>query len=211
MLQHESQVAQEYQAHFICGCDEAGRGCLAGPVVAAAVYIPAEHYEKLAEVNDSKQLSEKKRLVYFDLIIKYAQVGIAIIEAAEIDVINIYEASRKAMLLAVENLQALNGNIDYILTDAMPLPQATLKHTAIIKGDQQSLSIAAASIIAKCTRDSIMYRYAEKFPQYAFDAHKGYGTKKHLLALEDFGIIEGVHRKSYKPVQKIITLQNKLF
>lgn len=193
-------------ASLVAGCDEAGRGCLAGPVVAAAVFIPKEHLTALAGVNDSKQLSEKKRLAYFELILQYADIGLGIIEAPEIDEINIYEASRKAMINALKNIE-----YDYVLTDAMPIYTLDVPVEAIIKGDQKSLSIAAASIVAKCVRDEIMKQYGSRYPFYLFEKHKGYGTKLHLTALDTYGVIDGLHRKTYAPVRALLEEQMTLF
>lgn len=198
--------AKALGATYICGCDEAGRGCLAGPVVAAAVHIPEEHVMYLSEVFDSKQLSERKRFEQLELIYQYADVSYAIVEAEEIDRINIYEASRKAMLLSLRNLP-----YDYVLTDAMPLPQLTCPVEAIIKGDQKSLSIASASVVAKCVRDMIMYTYDELYPMYCFGKHKGYATKVHKAALAEHGILQKIHRLSYKPVQEVLIEQVTLF
>lgn len=206
MLAFEKRAMVEEEAQYICGCDEAGRGALAGPVVASAVYIPQENYDLLVGVNDSKQLSSKKRLAFFETILHLSKVGIGVVQADEIDCINIYQASRKAMLLAVKNLQMLVP-VDYILTDAMPLPASLIKHQSIIKGDQKSLSIAAASIVAKCIRDNIMIGYDERYPQYQFAQHKGYGTKKHLDALASFGVLASLHRKSYKPVLQAVKIK----
>lgn len=209
-LKYEKQANHEYQAEFVCGCDEVGRGCLAGPVIAAAVYIPPQYYAELNEIDDSKKLSEQKRKQYYEKIIDYAYIGIAILQADVIDEINIYAAARRAMELAVENL-LVEIPVDYILTDAMPLKNVSIPHESIIKGDQKSLSIAAASIVAKCVRDNIMIEYSRQYPEYAFEQHKGYGTKKHLQALANFGVIDGIHRKSYKPIQALIIKQDSLF
>lgn len=195
-------VAYDQGARYVVGCDEAGRGCLAGPVVAASVYIPVEHIVHLAGITDSKQLTDRRRRQYFDVILTYAKATIGVKNAAIIDEINIYEASRAAMLQALDNMST-QITYDYVLTDAMPLPSIThMPVNYIIKGDQQSLSIAAASIIAKVCRDNIMIAYGDRFPLYHFQAHKGYGTKKHLEALEQHGAIEGVHRMTYKPLHR---------
>ena len=196
-------------ATFVCGCDEVGRGCLAGPVVSAAVYIPPCNYQKLAHVDDSKKISEKKRYQFFEDILEYAYVAIYLIQASEIDKINIYAASRKAMEHAVQNLQE-DIAIDYVLTDAMPLKDLLINHDAIIKGDQKSLSIAAASIVAKCVRDTIMIAYGKEYPAYGFEKHKGYGTKQHLLALKTAGVISGIHRTTYKPVRDVLIRQEQV-
>lgn len=205
MLTYE-RAANEKGYDKVAGCDEAGRGCLAGPVVAAAVVIPQEKVMLLDGVTDSKQLSEKKRFTFFEIITEHLDIGLGIIEAPEIDEINIYEASRKAMLEALKSVEH-----NYVLTDAMPLPSYSAPVEAIIKGDQLSLSIACSSIVAKCVRDSIMYEYDAIYPSYAFANHKGYGTKKHKEALEQFGVIKNLHRMSYKPVQEVFVKQGKLF
>lgn len=183
----------------IAGCDEAGRGCLAGPVVAAAVTINPSKFYLLQGVFDSKQLSEKKRLVLFEQILLHAHCAIGIIEASEIDEINIYAASRKAMEIALSNL-----DVDYVLTDAMPITTLAIPVIPIIKGDQKSILIAAASIIAKSVRDSIMKEYGIKYPDYFFEKHKGYPTKKHKEALEKNGVIRGLYRETYAPVKKML-------
>lgn len=191
----------------IVGVDEAGRGPLAGPVVAAACILSRAYINK--EINDSKQLSEKKREELFETIKKDAiAYGVGIVSAEEIDKINIYEATKKAMKEALKNLK---HKYDLILTDAMPLKGLGVEVIPIVKGDAKALPIAAASIIAKVTRDHMMDELAKKYPEYGFDAHKGYGTKKHMDALKKFGPIKGVHRYSYKPVAKVVFGEMNLF
>lgn len=184
----------------IAGCDEAGRGPLFGPVVAASVILP--HDFVLEGLNDSKKLSEKKREKYYPIIMEKAlAVSVSIVEADEIDKINIYEASRQGMLRATNFLKV---KPDYIITDAMPLDGFTsVPHEAIIKGDAKSITIAAASVIAKVTRDRIMYEIDKVHPEYEFKKHKGYPTKKHLELIEKYGIIDG-YRRTYGPVKKYI-------
>lgn len=184
----------------IAGCDEAGRGPLFGPVVAASVILP--HDFVLEGLNDSKKLTEKKREEYYPIIMEQAlAVGISIVSAEEIDEINIYEASRQGMLRAIASM---NIKPDYIITDAMPLDGFTdIKHESIIKGDAKSISIAAASVIAKVTRDRLMYEEDKKHPEYEFAKHKGYPTKKHIELLNKYGIIDG-YRKTYGPVKKYL-------
>lgn len=184
----------------IAGCDEAGRGPLFGPVVAASVILP--HDFVLEGLNDSKKLSEKKREKYYPIIMEKAlAVSVSIVEADEIDKINIYEASRQGMLRATNSLKV---KPDYIITDAMPLDGFTsVPHEAIIKGDAKSITIAAASVIAKVTRDRIMYEIDKVHPEYEFKKHKGYPTKKHLELIEKYGIIDG-YRRTYGPVKKYI-------
>lgn len=184
----------------IAGCDEAGRGPLFGPVVAASVILP--HDFVLEGLNDSKKLSEKKRDYYYPIIMEKAlAVSVSVVEADEIDKINIYEASRQGMLRATNSLKVKS---DYIITDAMPLDGFTsVPHEAIIKGDAKSITIAAASVIAKVTRDRIMYEIDKVHPEYEFKKHKGYPTKKHLELIEKYGIIDG-YRRTYGPVKKYI-------
>ncbi len=184
----------------IAGCDEAGRGPLFGPVVAAAVILP--HDFVLEGLTDSKKLSEKKREEYYPVIMKNAlSVGISIVSAKEIDDINIYEASRRAMLRAIDKLSV---KPNYIITDAMPLAGFTdIPYETIIKGDAKSITIAAASVIAKVTRDRLMYDIDKKYPEYEFGKHKGYPTKKHIELIEKYGIIDG-YRLTYGPVKKVI-------
>lgn len=184
----------------IAGCDEAGRGPLFGPVVIASVILP--HDFVLEGLNDSKKLSEKKRNYYYPLIMERAlAVSVSVVEADEIDKINIYEASRQGMLRATNSLKV---KPDYIITDAMPLDGFTnVPHEAIIKGDAKSITIAAASVIAKVTRDKLMYEIDKMHPEYEFKKHKGYPTKKHIELIEKYGIING-YRRTYGPVKKYI-------
>lgn len=184
----------------IAGCDEAGRGPLFGPVVIASVILP--HDFVLEGLNDSKKLSEKKRNYYYPLIMERAlAVSVSVVEADEIDKINIYEASRQGMLRATNSLKI---KPDYIITDAMPLDGFTnVPHEAIIKGDAKSITIAAASVIAKVTRDRLMYEIDKMHPEYEFKKHKGYPTKKHIELIEKYGIING-YRRTYGPVKKYI-------
>ncbi len=184
----------------IAGCDEAGRGPLCGPVVASAVILPKNY--KNEKINDSKKLSEKEREILFSEIKENAiSYGIGIVSPKEIDELNIYEASKKAMLLA---LKEINVKIDLILTDYMPLKFNNLEAMSLIKGDAKARCIAAASILAKVTRDNIMKEYAKKYPQYHFDKNKGYPTKEHLEIIKKYGIIPGFYRESYKPVKEIL-------
>ena len=184
---------------FIAGCDEAGRGPLAGPVVAAAVIFDKNYHND--EIDDSKKLSDKKRRKLFQEIKENAiAYEITIISPEKIDEINIYEASRLEMFESVKRLQV---KPDYILTDAMPLKNITIPQENIIKGDAKALSIAAASILAKVTRDDIMIELDRQYPQYGFAKHKGYPTKEHLSALQQYGAIEGVYRYSYGPVKEL--------
>ena len=187
--------------NIIGGTDEAGRGPLFGPVVAACVVLPKDFV--LEGLTDSKKLSEKKRNIFYDYIINNSIWAVGIIEPEEIDRINIYEASRKAMIKAIKKVQK-QIDLEYVLSDAMPI-NIDIPVKSIIKGDAKSISIAAASVIAKVTRDSILYEIDKKYPQYGFANHKGYPTKKHLEALEKYGLIDG-YRKTYGPVKKILEM-----
>ena len=184
----------------IAGVDEAGRGPLAGPVVAAAVLLGNHRYSWLKQLNDSKQLTELKRKQLFDQIIERCQFGIGVVNHMTIDSINIRQASWRAMQLAVDNLSAKHEEIHYVLIDGLPYGAAAWPYKAIVKGDAKVRSIAAASIIAKVTRDRLMRDYETQFPQYGFAKHKGYGTKQHLEALQLHGPCE-IHRMSFTPVR----------
>lgn len=184
--------------HYIAGVDEVGRGPLAGPVVAAAVILPNDFF--LAGIDDSKKLSEKKRLEYDEIIRKEAiSYSIAMIDAEEIDQINIYEATKKAMLSAIVTL---NRQPDFLLIDAMKL-DTPFPFESIIKGDAKSVSIAAASIIAKVARDKLMVEISAEYPEYGFQQNAGYGTKEHLTAIKQHGITP-YHRKSFAPVKDMV-------
>ncbi|TYQ18248.1 UNVERIFIED_CONTAM: RNase HII [Acetivibrio alkalicellulosi] len=177
---------------LIAGIDEAGRGPLAGPVVAAAVVLPKDIF--IEGLNDSKKLSEKKRDELFDIIKNKAlDIGIGIVDEKEIDQINILNAAKKAMTLAVNNLSTCP---DLLLIDAESLDGLNIKQVPIVKGDTLSISIAAASIIAKVTRDKMMEEMDKKYPDYGFIKHKGYGTKDHINSIKKFGICP-IHRISF--------------
>jgi ribonuclease HII len=180
----------------IAGVDEAGRGALAGPVVAAAVILPEKFRHR--RLNDSKQLlPEKRQEIYHDLIGNSAIVwAVGIVDSIEIDAINILRATHKAMRAA---LAALNQRPDHVLIDGLPVFPFPLPQTAIIDGDCYSLSIAAASVIAKVTRDAIMRDFCARFPEYCFSQHKGYGTELHLTKLHEHGPCP-IHRRSFEPV-----------
>ena len=179
---------------YVGGVDEVGRGPLIGPVVSACVVLPKKI--KIKGLTDSKKLSEKKRNEYYKIIMdKALSIGIGIVDNKRIDEINIYEATKESMILAINKC---NINIQHILIDAMKL-NLNVNSTSIIKGDQKSISIAAASVIAKVTRDEIMYKMDNKYPQYDFKNNKGYPTRKHIDAIKKYGILEE-HRRSYKPV-----------
>lgn len=183
---------------YIAGVDEVGRGPLVGPVVAACVILPREFH--LEGLTDSKKLSEKKRDFYFEEIKRQAiSYGIGIMDEKIIDEVNIYEATKMAMKQAIDNC---NIKPDHVLIDAMPL-NLDIPTTSIIKGDLKSITISAASVIAKVTRDRMLYELDEKYPMYDFKGNKGYPTKKHLEAIEVYGIIDE-HRRSYGPVKEYL-------
>lgn len=183
---------------YIAGIDEVGRGPLVGPVVTAAVILPRDFYDE--RINDSKKLTEKKRELLYDVIIENAvSVGIGISSEDVIDEINILEATKKAMIEAVNNLSV---KPEYLLIDAVKL-NIDIPQISIIKGDAKSESIAAASIVAKVTRDRMMIELDKIHPEYDFKHNKGYGTKKHIEAIEKYGIIKE-HRKTFAPCDKYI-------
>lgn len=186
---------------ILAGIDEVGRGPLAGPVVTSAVILPETFY--LPGLNDSKKISESKREQFYEAIYKEAiSIGVGIVHSEEIDEINIYQATKKAMMTAVNDLSELP---DHLLIDAMeldmPIPQLSL-----IKGDARSITISAASIVAKVTRDRMMMEYGVKYPGYGFEKHMGYGTSQHLEALERYGLTPW-HRRSFAPVKEIAARQ----
>ena len=186
--------------NYIGGVDEVGRGPFIGPAVASCVVLPKDFV--LEGLTDSKKLSEKKRDKFYDYIIEHALAyGIGVVSPEEIDEINIYEASRKAMLIAISKVRE-QINLEHVLIDAMPI-NIDVPTTSIIKGDAKSISIAAASVVAKVTRDKMMYELDKKYPMYGFASHKGYPTKKHIEAIHKYGLIDG-YRKSYGPVKEVI-------
>lgn len=199
----------EYQAwgngHTrLAGVDEAGRGPLAGPVVAAALVFKREFLEAeagglLSEVNDSKQLTESKRESLFGFLVSspFVEIGIGVSGPAEIDRLNIANATYAAMSLAIQHLSPLP---DHVLVDGLPVPGLPCPSTSIIKGDSKSLSIAAASIVAKVTRDRMMRELDRIYPAYGFARHKGYGTRQHTRALMEYGPTP-IHRFSFRPVK----------
>ena len=199
LLSYEQEL-YEKGIKLIAGTDEVGRGPLVGPVVAAAVILPENYY--LEGLDDSKKLTEKKREKYYDIIYKDAiSIGIGIVDAKTIDEINILEASRLAMKKAIEDLKI---KPEYILSDAMKLDNQSIPYKDIIHGDALSESIAAASVIAKVTRDRMMYDLDKAHPEYGFAKHKGYPTKLHLENIKKYGVLDN-YRFSYKPVKEILT------
>ncbi|WP_349410478.1 ribonuclease HII [Pseudalkalibacillus sp. SCS-8] len=204
MSKHEQAcISKGYR--YIAGVDEVGRGPLAGPVVASAVILPEDF--QIIGLDDSKKLNEKTREELYEQIHAQAiSIGIGMKSAEEIDRINIYEASKAAMMEAIEDLTV---RPEYLLIDAMKLP-LTIPQESIIKGDAKSNSIAAASIIAKVTRDRYMQDLDKKYPHYSFNSNVGYGTSQHLEALRIHGITEE-HRKSFAPVSEISGKQLTIF
>lgn len=194
---YERELAlQGYQN--IVGVDEVGRGPMAGPLVAAAVIL--DPGKTIIGLNDSKKLSPKKRDYLYEIIMSKAiAVGVAFIDVKEVDKINVYQASKKAMKQAIMGLKT---KVDYILADAMNLDLAT-PSLSIIKGDSKSASIAAASIVAKVLRDQYMKQLQNKYPLYSFSLHKGYVTKAHLAEIATHGLTPE-HRRSFSPVRKIL-------
>ncbi len=190
MKAFEDKYGDEYSC--ICGIDEAGRGPLAGPVVAGAVVLPRDC--EILYLNDSKKLSAKRRDELFDEIKEKAVAyGIGMSSPARIDEINILQATYEAMVHAVEDLDVVP---DLLLNDAVTIPQLPIKQVGIVKGDARSVSIAAASIMAKVTRDRLMVEYAELYPEYGFDGHKGYGSTAHIAAIKTYGPCP-IHRQSF--------------
>lgn len=192
-LQFMRTFENQYEDHaYICGIDEVGRGPLAGPVMAAAVILPKNC--NLLYINDSKQLSEKKRELLYDEIMEQAiSVGVGSIPPNQIDEVNILNATYQAMRQALANLKV---KPDILLNDAVTIPEVTIKQLPIIKGDAKSVSIAAASIIAKVTRDRIMTAYDKIFPGYHFASNKGYGSSEHVEAIKRMGP-SPIHRSSF--------------
>lgn len=196
-LEVMSAYEKEYaQYTHICGIDEVGRGPLAGPVVACAVVLPKD--VTILYLNDSKKLSEKKReLLYDEIMEKAVAVGIGAVGPARIDEINILQATYEAMQMAIEDLTGkLGKKPDLLLNDAVTIPEVDIPQVPIIKGDAKSISIAAASIVAKVTRDHLMIEYDQVLPGYDFAKNKGYGTKAHIAGLKELGATP-IHRKTF--------------
>ena len=198
------RVLWQRQVARVAGVDEAGRGPLAGPVVAAAAILPSRWAEsglpaELAGLNDSKLLTESQREKYFAFLTACAEIefGIALVDAGVIDEINILQATHRAMNDALAKLSPLPP---HALVDGRPVKTLSVPQTAIVKGDARSYSIAAASVLAKVTRDRLMLEYAAQFPAYGFAEHKGYGTAKHLAAIAQYGACP-IHRKTFAPLK----------
>lgn len=189
MFQFEREYADR---QYICGIDEVGRGPLAGPVVACAVILPKDC--DILYLNDSKKVTERRRNLLFDEINEKAvSVGIGVVSWEVIDEINILQATYEAMRQAINNLSV---KPDILLNDAVTIPKVDIEQVPIIKGDAKSASIAAASIVAKVTRDRMMVEYGEKYPEYNFAGNKGYGTKEHTDAIRKIGPCE-IHRRTF--------------
>ena len=197
LLKYEKKLYKQ-GIKFICGVDEVGRGPLVGPVVTACVILP-EKFD-LEGLTDSKKLSEKKREILYKEIEEQALgIGIGIVDNEEIDNINILNATKKAMKMAIDNC---NVRPEHVLIDAVKL-DIDIPTTSIIKGDLKSITISAASVIAKVTRDHMLYELDKKYPMYDFKHNKGYPTKKHIEAIMEYGIIKE-HRKSFSPVKEYV-------
>ena len=197
LLDYERDLYKD-NIKLIAGVDEVGRGPLCGPVVAAACILKENYY--LEGLNDSKKLSEKKRDKLFDILInECVAYGIGIVEPKRIDEINILEASKEAMKIAISNLSV---KPEHVLIDAVKL-DLDVPSTPIIKGDAKSASIAAASVIAKVTRDKMMYDLDKEYPEYGFASHKGYPTKKHIEAVKEHGVLD-FYRFTFSPISEII-------
>lgn len=189
--------------NYVAGVDEVGRGPLIGPVVTACVILP--HDFVLEGLTDSKKLTEKKREEYYQYIMDHAvSVSVGLKDEKVIDEVNIYEATKLAMYEAIEKSEV---KPEHVLIDAMKLENLKIPSTSIIKGDAKSITIAAASVIAKVTRDRMMIELDKKYPMYGFKNHKGYPTKKHVEAVEKYGLIDG-YRKTFKPISTM--LENKV-
>jgi ribonuclease HII len=197
----------------VAGVDEAGRGPLAGPVVAAAAILPPRWADglpvELNGLNDSKQLTEAQRERFFEFLTTCGEVEFAVAQAdaAEIDAINILQATHRAMNEALAQLRPLPP---HALVDGRPVKSLRVPQTALVKGDARSFSIAAASVLAKVTRDRLMRAYHARFPEYGFDAHKGYGTAQHLAAIAKFGACP-IHRQTFAPLKLALPEDLKLF
>ncbi len=201
MLRHERRARADGFC-LIAGVDEVGRGPLAGPVVASAVILPQDFAS--AEINDSKSLSDAQRRRALGLIAAVADIGVGVVGVEEIDRVNIYRANHLAMRLAVEDL---GRRPDLVLIDGRSAPGLDTPQRAIVKGDRLSMSIAAASIVAKVVRDQMMLEFDKKYPQYMFAKHKGYGTAEHLALIKKHGPCP-IHRRSFAPVRE--SLQGRM-
>ncbi len=201
MREYECKYLEE-NYDYIIGLDEAGRGPMAGELVVAGVMLPNDYQNEM--INDSKKLTERRRNLLFDEIIEKALAyHIEVISVADVDKLNVYQASKLGMEKCVATIARSNT---FVLSDAMPLDGC--EHEAIIKGDSKSISIAAASILAKVTRDRLMAAHGQTYPEYGFEKHKGYVTKAHKEALHSHGVC-AIHRRSFKPVIEQLERDNK--
>jgi len=195
-MNHSLETERWQASNLIAGIDEAGRGPLAGPCVVACVILPINYTHPL--INDSKQLSEKHRLTCYEDILKDAvYIGVVSVSESVIDRDNIYQATKNAMMTL-----AIDAPTDMILTDAMPFKIEGKEIIDLIHGDALSLSIAAASIVAKVTRDRLMDHFDTIYPKYGFAKHKGYPTRQHIEAVETYGVLS-IHRQSYAPIRNL--------
>lgn len=202
LLEYEKKLYNQ-NITLIAGTDEVGRGPLCGPVVAAACILPVNY--ELKGLNDSKKLSEKKREQLYEVLINdVISYGVGVVSPERIDEINILEASKEAMKIA---LSKLDPKPEHVLIDAVKL-DIDIPSTSIIKGDAKSLTIAAASVIAKVTRDRMMYELDKKYSEYGFGKHKGYPTKAHIEAVKKYGVLD-FYRKTFSPISEIINNDNK--
>lgn len=199
-INYGENLALFYGYKSFIGIDEAGRGPLAGPVVVAGVYLKKD----ISGLNDSKQISESKRSELFPIIKENSLYSIAVISPKIIDEINILQATKKGMVEVAKNILNIKPNIDVLLIDGnQRINFEQIEQMPIVKGDSLSKSIAAASILAKVTRDNIMIEYGKKYPNYGFEQHKGYPTKAHIKAIERYGVLD-IHRKTFKPVKNLL-------
>ena len=202
MMVYEKE-AQKQGFQYVAGIDEVGRGPLAGPVVAAAVILPENIF--ISGINDSKKLSSKKReQLYQEIKNEALAIGIGVVGADVIDEINIYQATKKAMNIAINQLSIFP---DFLLIDAMKI-DTPITQRSLIKGDSLSVSIASASIIAKVYRDRLMMEYSKKYPEYQFEKNAGYGTREHIQAIRKFGPTP-IHRKTFAPIKEYLHNENE--
>ena len=207
LYRFDEEIREKFGAVNVAGFDEAGRGPLAGPVCSAGCVLPMDYRNDL--IDDSKKLTDRKRRILFEEIKKNALAYYIVLVPVEvIDKINILEADRQGMENCLFEIQK-SCQVDYIVTDYMKL-HTDIPLLSIAKGDHTSMTVAAASILAKVTRDNYMIELDEKYPQYGFKANKGYGTKKHIEAINKYGYIEGVHRLSFEPVRSLASGEKQL-
>ncbi len=210
LFEFDNRQREEHHVTWIAGFDEAGRGPLAGPVSSAGVVLPPDYHNDM--INDSKKLTDKERRILFEEIKKVAVAySVILVPVKTIDEINILEADRLGMETCLTEIMKKTP-VEYLITDYMKL-HTKIETLSIPKGDATSLSVAAASILAKVTRDDYMIELDKKYPQYQFKKNKGYGTKTHLEALKEYGYVSGVHRLTFEPVKSMVnhTEQLKLF